>query len=133
MYTETLIDAFQNPKNVGEIDNPDILGKAGNPVCGDVMWLYLKFAQSQDDKELMDKIIEDIKFKTMGCAAAIGTSEVICELAKGKTLDEASKITKQDIINYLGSLPPEKVHCSILATEALANGIRDYKETKVYE
>lgn len=127
MYTEKLIHAFQQPKNVGEIKNADIVGRAGNPVCGDVMWIYVKLKKNKSTK-LGEEVIDDIKFKTMGCAAAIGTSEVICELAKGKKLNDAANITKNDIIEYVDGLPPIKVHCSILATEALRNGIEEYKK-----
>ncbi len=126
MYTDKLIEAFQSGNHVGEIENAEIIGKAGNPVCGDVMWIYMKL-EDDSSKELRDRKVEAVKFKTMGCGAAIGTSEVICRLAEGKTLGEAESITKQDIIDYVGGLPPEKVHCSILATEAMENGIKEFE------
>lgn len=118
MYTEKLIEHFRNPRNMGKMENPDGVGKVGNPTCGDVMYLYIK---------VKDEKIEDIKFETFGCAAAIGTSSVVTEMAKGKTLDEALKITKQDVANEVGGLPPIKMHCSVLAADALRAAINDYR------
>ncbi|HON06277.1 MAG TPA: Fe-S cluster assembly scaffold protein NifU [Candidatus Ratteibacteria bacterium] len=119
MYTEKLLDHFKNPRNMGRIENPDGIGKVGNPVCGDVMWIYIK---------VKDNRIEDIKFETFGCGAAIATSSVITELAKGKTIEEAEKITNKDVIDVLEGLPPLKKHCSLLAEEGLHAAIEDYRK-----
>ena len=119
MYNKIVMHHFSKPKNIGEINNADGVGKVGNPVCGDIMWLYIKVNKKNNT-------IKNIKFKTMGCAAAIATSSMVTELAKGKTIEYASKITKQDIVNELEGLPPQKIHCSILATEALIEAIYDY-------
>lgn len=118
MYSEKVLDHFQNPKNMGEIKDADGIGKEGNPVCGDLMTIYIK---------VEDNRIKDIKFKTFGCAAAIATSSMITELAKGKTLDDASKITRSDVANELGGLPSVKMHCSNLASDALQAAIKDYQ------
>ena len=118
MYSKKVIDLFQNPHNVGEIEDADGVGEVGNPTCGDMMTLYIKV---KDDK------IEDIKFKTFGCAAAIATSSMITDLAKGKKLDAAMKITRADVADALDGLPPVKRHCSVLAEEALKKAIEDYK------
>jgi nitrogen fixation NifU-like protein len=128
VYTEKLTNAFQKPKHVGEIKDADIIGKAGNPICGDVMWIYVKLKKDSDN--IMERTIEDMKFKTMGCAAAIGTSEIICQLGIGMKLKDAKNITKQDIIDAVDGLPPPKVHCSILATEALKNGIKELEKKR---
>lgn len=122
IYTKKVIKHFRNPHNYGKIDKPDGVGKAGNIYCGDVMYLYIKVGVGKKGKE----IIEDIKFETYGCAAAIATSSVITDLVKGKTLKEAINIDKNKIVNSLGGLPPIKVHCSILATEGLIEAIYDY-------
>jgi nitrogen fixation NifU-like protein len=121
MYSEKVLDHFRNPRNVGEIEDPDGVGTVGNPVCGDVMSIYIKV---NDDK------IEDIKFKTFGCGAAIATTSMTTELAKGKTLDEALEITRQDVADELGGLPPVKMHCSNLAADALHEAIEDYRKKK---
>ncbi len=121
MYSDKLIEEFRNPKNMGKMENPDGVGKVGNPTCGDVMYLYIKV---NDDR------IVDIKFETFGCAAAIGTSSIITEMAKGLTLDEASKITKQDVADEVDGLPPIKMHCSVLAADALKLAIEDYRKKK---
>ena len=120
MYSEKVMDHFANPRNVGEIPDADGIGKVGNPQCGDVMWLYIK---------VKDGILTDIKFKTFGCGAAIATSSMITELAKGKTIEEAKKISRQDVADSLEGLPPTKMHCSNLAADALREAIKDY-ETK---
>lgn len=117
MYTEKVMDHFANPRNVGEIENADAVGTVGNPKCGDIMKIYLK---------IENNIITDIKFKTFGCGAAIATSSVATELAKGKTIDEALKITNKQVIEQLGGLPPAKIHCSVLAEEAIKAAISDY-------
>ena len=119
MYSKKVIDHFKNPHNMGEIKDADAIGKKGNPACGDVMYIYLKI---EDDK------IIDIKFQTMGCAAAIATSSIITDLAKGKTLDEALKISKDDIATELEGLPPIKMHCSNLAADALHDAIMQYRK-----
>ena len=120
MYSEKVMDHFANPRNVGEIPDADGIGKVGNPQCGDVMWLYIK---------VKDGILTDIKFKTFGCGAAIATSSMITELARGKTIEEAKKISRQDVADSLEGLPPTKMHCSNLAADALKEAIKDY-ETK---
>ena len=121
MYTEKLMEHFRNPRNLGRIEGADGVGTVGNPVCGDVMKLYIKV---EDDR------IEDIKFETFGCAAAIGTSSMITELAKGKTLAEAAKIKNSDVVEELDGLPPVKMHCSVLAADALKAAIEDYLNKK---
>lgn len=118
VYSDKVMEHFTNPHNVGEIPDADGIGKVGNPQCGDVMWLYIK---------VKDNIITDIKFKTFGCGAAIATSSMITELAKGKTLEEAKVITRQDVANALEGLPPQKMHCSNLASDALREAIKDYE------
>ena len=120
-YTNTVIEHFQRPHNYGKMEDPDGVGKVGNLICGDVMWLYIKVA-----KEKSKEIIKDIKFETFGCVAAIATSSVITDMARGKTLGEALKIDKQEIVKHLGGLPPIKLHCSVLAADALAEAIYDY-------
>lgn len=124
MYSEKVLEHFKNPKNVGEIEDADGEGSVGNPVCGDMMTMYIKV---DDDK------IKDIKFKTFGCGAAIATSSMTTELAKGKTLDEAMKISKKDVAEALDGLPPVKMHCSNLAADALHEAIKDYKEKRGVE
>jgi len=121
MYTEKVMDHFTNPRNVGEIENPDGEGTVGNPTCGDMMTIYIKV---EDDK------IEDIKFKTFGCGAAIATSSMVTELAKGKTIDEAYAITRNDVAEALDGLPKVKMHCSNLAADALQAAIDDYNSKK---
>ena len=116
MYSKKIIQHFTNPKFFGKIKNPDAVGKAGNPRCGDLLTLYLKI-----DKPT--KKIKDIKFETLGCAAAIAASDMICELAKGRTLDKALKIGFQDVSKSLGALPPLKIHCAQLVIEALKDAI----------
>ncbi len=115
------MEHFRNPRNVGEILNADGTGTVGNPVCGDMMTIYIKV---KDDR------ISDIKFKTFGCGAAVATSSMITELAKGKTLSEAAKITREDVAGSLGGLPPVKMHCSNLAADALREAIKDYQKKK---
>lgn len=120
------MEHFKNPRNMGEMKNADAVGEYGNPTCGDLMTLYLKIKE-KDGKE----IIEDISFQTFGCAAAIATSSMITELAKGKTLDEALKITRDDVANSLGGLPPIKMHCSNLGTNALKLAVENYRKKYV--
>ncbi len=119
MYSQKVIDHFMNPRNKGKLKDYDAVGKVGNPVCGDVMYIYIK---------VKDNRIEDIGWETMGCAAAIATSSMITELAKGKTLEEAEKITKKDIADALDGLPPIKMHCSNLAADGLKKAIENYKK-----
>jgi nitrogen fixation NifU-like protein len=121
VYSDKVMDHFTNPRNVGEIADPDGVGKVGNPQCGDVMWLYIK---------VKDDIITDIKFKTFGCGAAIATSSMITELARGKTVEEAKKISRGDVAEALDGLPPVKMHCSNLASDALREAIKDYEAKK---
>ena len=125
-YSKKVMQLFANPKNVGEIKDADGIGKIGNPVCGDVMWVYIKVGKDKKGREF----IKDIKFKTLGCAAAIATSSMVTELAKNKTLDKAMKITRDDVAKDLGGLPPVKMHCSNLAADALHKAIQDYKKKK---
>jgi nitrogen fixation NifU-like protein len=120
-YSEKVREIFKNPKNMGEMKNPDAIGEIGNPRCGDVMKVYLK---------IKDNKIKDIRFQTMGCVAAIATSSITTEIAKGKTLEEAKKITNQDVAKSLGGLPPIKMHCSNLAADALRKAIKDYEKKK---
>jgi len=123
IYNKKVMDEFINPKNVGEIKDADGIGQVGNPICGDIMRVYIKVGMKNGKK-----IISDIKFKTMGCVAAIATSSMITQLAKGKTLDEAMKINKDNIAKDLGGLPPIKMHCSNLAADALHLAIEDYRK-----
>ena len=118
-YTEQVMDHFMNPRNMGEMENPDGVGTVGNAKCGDIMKIYIK---------VENDVIVDVKFKTFGCGAAIATSSKATELVKGKTLDEALQITNKMVMDSLGGLPPVKVHCSVLAEEALHAAIQDYKD-----
>ncbi len=122
MYSKKVIQHFTHPKNMGEIKNPSGVGEVGNPVCGDLMKITIKVAKKEGQE-----IIRDIKFKTFGCAAAIATSSMITEMAKGKSLDAAMKINRPDVARELGGLPPVKMHCSNLAADALHKAIEDYK------
>jgi len=117
-YSKKVLEHFANPHNVGFIENADGLGQVGNPVCGDVMKITIKV---RDDR------IEDIKFQTLGCGAAVATSSMVTDLAKGRTLDEAMKISRDDVANELEGLPPAKMHCSNLAADALREAIADYR------
>ena len=116
-YSKKVMDHFKNPRNVGEIENPDGVGHVGNPVCGDIMELYIK---------VNDGTIVDAKFKTFGCGAAIATSSIVTELVKGKDIKEALKISNKAVAEALDGLPPLKMHCSVLAEEALRSAIEDY-------
>ena len=119
-YSDKVLDHFKNPRNVGTLEGDDVtVGKVGNPVCGDLMEFYIR---------VKDGKLEDIKFKTFGCGSAIATASMITELAKGKTVDEALKITRQDVANELDGLPPIKMHCSNLAADALRDAIKNYQE-----
>jgi nitrogen fixation protein NifU and related proteins len=121
-YNKEVMKHFLKPKYSGEMKNPDAIGKIQNNMCGDLMEVYLKI---KDDK------IQNIKFRTLGCAAAIASSDVLCGLAKGKTLDEAKKITNQDIIKELKSLPSVKLHCSLLGEKTLKDAIEKYEKKKL--
>ena len=127
-YTDRVMDHFSNPRNVGEIKDADGVGKVGNVKCGDVMYIYIKVGlRPSQGSELKEEYIEDIKFKTLGCAAAIASSSMTTELARDKSLDEALKISRDDINEALGKLPAPKYHCSILAAEGIKNAIEDYR------
>jgi len=117
IYSEKVMDHFTNPRNVGEISNPDGVGEEGNPVCGDMMTFYIK---------VKDNRLEDVKFKTFGCGAAIAVSSMVSEMAKGKTLEEARKITPELVAKELEGLPKNKFHCSNLGAQALNKAIDDY-------
>ena len=118
MYNDKVMEVFKNPKNVGEIENPDGIGTVGNEVCGDIMQISLR---------IKDDVIVDAKFKTFGCAAAIATSSTATEMIKGMTVDEALKVTNRIVIEKLGGLPAQKIHCSVLAEEAIKKAIEDYR------
>ena len=120
-YSKKVMEHFTNPRNVGTLENPDGYGKIGNPVCGDLMEIYIK---------VKDNIITDIKFKTFGCGSAIATSSMVTEMAKGMNIDEAMKITRNNVADELDGLPPQKMHCSNLAADALHKAIEDYKNKK---
>ncbi len=129
VYSSKVIDHFTHPRNIGKMKNPDAVGEAGNPVCGDLMTIYLKIAKKKIGG-VQKEFIKDIKFETLGCAAAIATSSMVTELAKGKSLEDALKITRNQVADELGSLPPVKMHCSNLAAEALHKAIAEYKKKK---
>lgn len=126
MYSEKVMEHFRNPHNLGEIKDADAIGKIGNPVCGDLMWVYIKVGKNKKGEE----ILEDIKVKTFGCVAAIATSSMITELAIGKTLEEAKKITRDNIARALEGLPAIKMHCSNLAADGLHKAIDEYEKRK---
>ena len=120
LYSEKVMDHFEHPRNVGEIENADGVGEVGNPVCGDIMRMYLDI----DD----NGIIQDCKFKTFGCGAAVATSSMATELVKGKTIQEALEVTNKAVMEALDGLPPVKVHCSLLAEEAIHAALWDYAQ-----
>jgi len=122
MYSEKVMDHFANPRNVGEIENADAVGEVGNATCGDIMKMYLKINENE--------VIEDVKFKTFGCGAAIATSSMATELIKGKTVEEALQLTNKAVIEALDGLPPQKIHCSVLAEEAVKDAIANYYDKK---
>jgi nitrogen fixation NifU-like protein len=126
IYSKKVMNLFHHPKNMGEMKDPDGIGKIGNPVCGDVMWIYIRVGRNKKGQEF----IKDIKVKTFGCVAAIATSSQITEMVKGKTLEEAMKISNKDIVDLVDGLPPQKVHCSVLAADALKKAIQDYRMKK---
>jgi nitrogen fixation NifU-like protein len=119
------MEHIQHPRNMGEIKNPDGVGTEGNPICGDTMRLFIKVGKKKDKE-----YIEDIKFQTLGCGAAISSSSMLTTMVKGKTLKEAEKITREAVAEALGGLPPLKIHCSVLATDALKKAIADYRKKK---
>ena len=117
LYTETVMDHFMHPRNVGNIENADGVGEVGNAKCGDIMKMYLK---------IRDNVIEDVKFETFGCGSAIASSSVATEMIKGKTIEEALAVTNKQVVDALGGLPAYKLHCSVLAEEAIKNALKDY-------
>ena len=121
IYSEKVMDHIANPRNVGEIEDANAVGQVGNPVCGDIMKIYMK---------IEDNIIKDVKFKTFGCGAAVATSSMATELIKGKSLDDALKLTNKAVMEALDGLPPVKVHCSVLAEQAIKAAISDYYRRK---
>lgn len=121
MYSDKVMDHFSSPRNVGEIENADGVGEVGNAHCGDIMKIYLK---------IDNEIITDVKFKTFGCGAAIATSSIATDMIKGKTVEEALKITNKAVVEALDGLPPQKIHCSVLAEEAVKAAIEDYQKKK---
>ncbi|MFX1393614.1 MAG: Fe-S cluster assembly scaffold protein NifU [Promethearchaeota archaeon] len=125
MYSDKVMEHFKNPRNMGEMKDADAVGEVGNPVCGDLMYIYIKVGENEGKE-----IIDDISFQTFGCGAAIATSSMVTELAKGKSLDEAMKITRQDVADSLDGLPPIKMHCSNLAADGLHDAINKYREKK---
>lgn len=118
IYSEKVMEHFMNPRNMGEIENADGIGEVGNPVCGDLMAIYIK---------VKNNVISDIRFKTFGCGAAIATSSMVTELVKGKTIEDALRVTNKDVAEELDGLPPLKMHCSLLAEEGIKAAISDYK------
>ena len=117
LYTDTVMDHFMNPRNVGEIENPSGVGEVGNAKCGDIMKMYL---------DIENNVIKDVKFETFGCGSAIASSSMATEMIKGKTVDEALAISNKDVVDALGGLPAHKLHCSVLAEEAIKSAVKDY-------
>ena len=117
MYSEKVMDHFSNPRNVGQIDNANAVGEVGNAKCGDIMKIYM---------DIQDDVIKDVKFKTFGCGAAVATSSMATELIKGKTIDEALAVTNKQVVDELDGLPAHKLHCSVLAEEAIKSAVKDY-------
>jgi nitrogen fixation protein NifU and related proteins len=122
-YSKILLDHFKNPRNQGELKNPDGVGEVGNPVCGDMMKIYIEVDKNKKGEE----IIKDIKFQTLGCGAAIASSSMLTEMAKGKTIEDALKISREQIAEKLGGMPKEKIHCSVLAAAGLKKAVADYR------
>jgi len=122
MYSEKVLDHFEHPRNVGEMENPSGVGTVGNVKCGDIMQMFIKVND--------DEVIEDVKFKTFGCGAAVATSSMATELIKGKTISEALQLTNAAVVEALEGLPPVKIHCSVLAEEAVKAAIDDYRSKK---
>ena len=117
LYTDTVMDHFMNPRNVGEIENPSGVGEVGNAKCGDIMKMYL---------DIENNVIKDVKFETFGCGSAIASSSMATEMIKGKTVEEALAISNKDVVDALGGLPTHKLHCSVLAEEAIKSAVKDY-------
>ena len=117
LYTDTVMDHFMHPRNVGEIENPSGVGEVGNAKCGDIMKMYL---------DIENDVIKDVKFETFGCGSAIASSSMATEMIKGKTVEEALAITNKDVVDALGGLPAHKLHCSVLAEEAIKSAVKDY-------
>ncbi len=128
-YSEILMDHFKNPRNQGEIKDADGVGEVGNPVCGDMMKIYIKVGKNEKGEEVLD----DIKFQTLGCGAAIASSSMLTEMAKGQKVDDALNISREQIAEKLGGLPKEKIHCSILAAEGLKKAVANYRGEKFEE
>ncbi|MGM0419879.1 MAG: Fe-S cluster assembly scaffold protein NifU [Bacillota bacterium] len=124
MYSDKVMDHFQNPRNVGKMEDADVIGEVGNPTCGDIIRVYLK---------IEEEVIEDIKFSTFGCGAAVATSSMVTELVKGKTLDDALKVSKDQVAEALDGLPPAKMHCSNLAADAIQNAINKYRNPEEFQ
>jgi len=127
-YSKKVKENFLHPKNMGEMKNPDGIGKIGNPACGDIMWVYIKVGKRKDKNGNEEEFIEDIKFRTFGCAAAIATSSMITQIALGKNFKDAQKITTENIADSLKGLPPIKMHCASMTTEGLKNAIDNFKK-----
>lgn len=123
-YSEKVMDHFMNPRNVGEIEGANAVGQVGNAKCGDIMKMYM---------DIEDGVIKDVKFKTFGCGAAIATSSMATEMVKGKTVEEALKLTNRAVMEALDGLPPEKIHCSVLAEEAIHSALEDYNSRQSEE
>ncbi|MBU1122216.1 MAG: iron-sulfur cluster assembly scaffold protein [Candidatus Omnitrophota bacterium] len=117
-YTDQVLEHFKNPRNLGKMQDPDGVGKIGSPECGDVVWVYIK---------VVDNVIVDCKFQTLGCAAAIASSSMLTEIVKGKTIEEALAVTNNDVVKELGGLPNKKMHCSLLAEDGIKEAIKDYR------
>ena len=130
LYSKKVLDHIRHPRNMGEIKNPDGVATVGNRVCGDIMRLYIK-VKSKKEKGKSREYIDDVKFQTLGCGAAIATSSIITTMVKGKPLSEAEKITDKAVAEALGGLPPVKFHCSVLAADALKKAIENYRKKKV--
>jgi len=128
-YSEILMDHFKNPRNQGEIKDADGVGEVGNPVCGDMMKIYIKVGKNAKGEEMID----DVKFQTLGCGAAIASSSMLTEMAKGQPIEEVLKITREQIAEKLGGMPKEKIHCSVLAAEGLKKAVANYRGEKFTE
>ena len=128
-YSDILMDHFKNPRNQGEIKDADGVGEVGNPVCGDLMKIYIKVGKNAKGEEMID----DVKFQTLGCGAAIASSSMLTELAKGQPIAEVLKITREQIAEKLGGMPKEKIHCSVLAAEGLKKAVANYRGEKFVE
>ena len=126
-YSGKVLEHFKNPRNQGVIKDADAVGQVGNPVCGDVMKIYLKISPSPNEGEGRGEVIKNIKFETLGCAAAIAVSSILTDMAKGMTLDKAMKLTKDDVVKELEGLPEAKIHCSMLGVDALHAAIKSYR------